>query len=71
MTVVLCQHCGTDLSHHPSFAVEAPSTPQCFDCGLASEDGGAWQPSFEPDEEVRYHLDEWSPEQRLALALTL
>jgi hypothetical protein len=63
---VLCQHCGADLSHHPAFAVEAPSTPQCFDGALASEDGGAWQPSFEPDEEVRYPLDEWRAEKRLA-----
>lgn len=71
MTVVLCQHCGADLSHHPSFHVEAASAPQCFDCGLASEDGGAWQPTFEPDEEIRHRLDNWSVGQRLGLSLVL
>ena len=71
MTVVLCQHCGADLSHHPLLAVEEPSTSKCFDCGLASDDGGAWQPSFEADEVIRYRLDDWSPGQRLALALAL
>jgi hypothetical protein len=71
VTVVLCQHCGADLSHHPSFAVETPSVTQCFDCGLAPSDGGAWEPSFDADEEIRYRLADWSVEQRLALALVL
>lgn len=71
MTVVLCQHCGADLSHHPSRDVQAPSTSQCFDCGLASADGGAWQPSFHPQEEIRYRLHDWSPGRRLALGLAL
>ncbi|HEV2811302.1 MAG TPA: hypothetical protein VGV93_13010 [Acidimicrobiales bacterium] len=71
MTVVLCQHCGADLSHHPSRNVEAPSTSQCFDCGLASADGGAWQPSFHPQEEIRYRLHDWSSGRRLALGLAL
>lgn len=71
MTVVLCQHCGADLSHHPQFAVEDPSTGKCFDCGLAAQEGGAWQPSFDADEETHYRLDDWSPGQRLGLALAL
>ena len=71
MTVVVCQHCGADLSHHPLFAVEDPSTGKCFDCGLAAQDGGAWQPSFNVDEEIHYRLDDWSPGRRMALALAL
>lgn len=47
------------------------STIRCLDCGLAAEDGGAWQPPFEPHEEIRYRLDDWDPGRRLALALAL
>ncbi|MBW3575060.1 MAG: hypothetical protein KY450_09355 [Actinobacteria bacterium] len=71
MTVVLCQHCGADLSHHPSYSVESPSSGQCYDCGLASADGGAWQPFFHPEEAIRYRLHDWSPGRRLALGLAL
>ncbi len=71
MAVVLCQQCGADLSHHPSYSIEDPSSSQCFDCGLASADGGAWQPSFHPQEGIRYGLHDWSPGRRLALGLAL
>ena len=71
MTVVLCQHCGADLSHHPALTHEGASLARCFDCGLAPDDGGAWHRPFDRGEEIYYRLHDWSPAERVRLVLML
>lgn len=71
MPVMLCQHCGTDLSHHPLLHPESPSVSRCFDCGLDPGDTGAWQLRFPPGEEFRHLLGDWTPTRRIALSLAL
>lgn len=71
MSVRLCRHCGADLFHHPGFYPEDPSVAGCFDCGLAPGDGEAWPTAFDGGEQLRYHLGDWSPGERVALALVL
>lgn len=71
MTVVLCQHCGADLSHHPALTHEGVSLARCFDCGLAPDDGGAWHRPFDRGEEIYYRLHDWSPAERVRLVVML
>ena len=65
--ILLCQHCGASPMQNPYGEFNA----RCMDCGLAPDTGGAWEGSFDPDEEVLYRLDDWPAGDRLALGLAL
>lgn len=69
MPVMLCQHCGADLSHHPLLYPESPSVSSCFDCGLDPGDTGAWQLRFPPGEKFLHLLGDWTPTRRVALSV--
>jgi hypothetical protein len=65
--ILLCQHCGASPTENPYGAFNA----RCSDCGLVPDVGGAWEGSFDPEDEILYRLDAWPAGDRLALGLAL
>jgi len=71
MTVTVCRHCGADISQHPFRMPESGAVGRCPDCGLSPDDGLPAQYRFSADEAILYRLDDWTPSERLAIALAL